>query len=232
MSDNGIITAVAGDERKRKFFSVVNSPYKVGVAPNTDVSTFGATNAFVAIVNGQSRGTNQNQNVIVVPEYVKFSCVSAPGAGDGCRVIWTQDSATRYASGGSSLTTLAACTFTDTYSNFDRVTASAQVWAGALTMDAATSQSVLADTTFRPTLGASAGLVGDEYTVKFDGGGANTIDGAVTVSALHAQKTAEPVYLGPGTALIGHLVVDACTIAGAEYKVEAGWTELHHDLNA
>lgn len=232
MSDNAIITATAGDARKKKFFSVVNSQYKVGVAPNTDVSTFGATNAFIVIHNGQRRGTNPNQNVLVVPEYVKFTCVSAPGAGDGVRVVWTQDSVSRYASGGSSLTTLAANTYTDTYSSFDRVTASAQIWAGALTADAATSAYVVADTLFRPTLGATAGLVGDEYTIKFDGGGANTIDGAVTVSALHAQKTAEAVYLGPGTSLIGHLVVDACTVAGAEYKVEAGWTELDHDFNA
>lgn len=232
MSDNGIITATAGDARKRKFFSVVNSPYKVGVAPNTDVSTYGATNAFIVIHNGQRRGSNPNQNVLIVPEYVKFTCVSAPGAGDGVRIIWTQDSASRYASGGTSLTTLAANTYTDSYSDFDRITAAAQIWVGAITADSATSAYAVGETLFRPTLGAVEGLVGDEYTVKFDGGGANTIDGAVTVSALHGQKTVEPVYLGPGTSLIGHLVVDACTVAGAEYKVEAGWVELAHDFNA
>lgn len=232
MSDNAIISAVAGDQRKKKFFSVVNSAYKVGLAPNTDVSTFGATNAFIIIHNGQSRGTNPNQNVLVVPDYVKFTCVSAPGAGDGCRIIWTQDSVSRYASGGSSLTTLAANTYTDTYSDFDRVTASAQIWAGALTADAATSQSVLSDCMIRATYHAVEGLAGDEYTVNFDGGRNNTVDGAISIAAVQMQKSVEPVYIGPGSALIGHLVVDACTVAGAEYKVEVGWQELHHDFNA
>src|SRR4030042_372016 len=115
MSDNAIITALEGDSRKKKFFSVVNSAYKVGVAPNVDLSTFAATNGFICIQNGQTRGTNPNQNVLIVPDYVKFTCVTAPAAGDGCRVIWTQDSVPRYASGGSSLTTLAANTYTDTY---------------------------------------------------------------------------------------------------------------------
>ncbi|TRO53105.1 hypothetical protein E2P63_02700 [Candidatus Bathyarchaeota archaeon] len=232
MSDNAIITAFAGDERKRKFFSVVNSTYKVGVAPATDVSTYSATSAFISIVNAQARSTNQNQNVIVVPDYVKISCVSAPGAGDGVKIVWMTDSVTRYASGGSSLTTLAANTFVDTYSSFDRVTASAQIHVGALTLDAASSAFALADCRFRPTFGALAGLVGDEYTTKFDGGNSNTVDGAVTLSPVQNQQSAEPPYLGPGTGLFGHLIVDACTVAGAEYKVEVGWQELHHDLNA
>lgn len=232
MSDNGIITATAGDERKKKFFSVVSSTYKVGVAPNTDVSTYGATNGFISIVNAQARGDSQNQNVLVVPEYAKFSCVSAPGAGDGMRFIWTQDSTTRYASGGSSLTTLAANTFTDTYSDFDRITASAQIHAGALTIGSGTSVFAVGETNFRPTWAAVKGLVGDEYTIKFDAGGSNTVDGAVSLSPVHGQKSVESVYLGPGTSLVGHLVVDGCTVAGAEYKVEVGWTELHHDYNA
>jgi hypothetical protein len=232
MSDNGIITAWAGDARKKKYFSVVNSAYKVGLAPATDVSTFGATNGFICIQNGQTRGTNPNQNVLVVPDYVKLSCVSAPGAGIGCKIVWTQDSVTRYASGGSSLTTLAASTYTDTYSNFTRVSASAKIWAGALTLGAAVSQSVLADCVMRASAGASPGIIGDEYTTKFDGGNGSSVDGAVSVSAVQTQKSVEPVYLGPGTSLIGHLVVDGCTVAGAEYKVEVGWQELGHDFNA
>lgn len=233
MSDNAIITAVAGDERKKKFFSVVNSAFKVGVSPNLDASTFSATNGFICIQNGQTRGTNPNQNVIVVPEYVKFTCVSAPGSGDGCHIVWTQDSVTRYASGGSSLTTLAANTYTDTTTSFDRVTASAKIWAGALTLATAVSQSVLADCSLRPTREAVEGLVGDEFTIKFDGGNSNTVPAAITISAVQLQKSVQQVYLGPGTSLIGHLIVDACTAAGgAEYKVEAGWTELHHDFNA
>lgn len=231
MSGNAIVTALAGDARKKKFFSVVNSAYKVGVAPNTDVSTFGATNAFIVIHNGQRRGTNPNQNVLIVPEYVKFTCVSAPAAGDGCRVIWTQDSVSRYASGGTSFTTLAACTYTDTYSNFTRVSTAAQIWGGNITVDAATSQSVLSDCMIRSTYHAVQGVVGDEYTFHFDGS-RDTMEGAISIAAVQMQLGLQPVYLGAGTSLIGHLVVDACTVAGAEYKVEAGWTELHHDFNA
>jgi hypothetical protein len=231
MSKNAIITAIAGDARKKKFFSVVNSEYKVGVAPNTNVSTFGATNAFLVIHNGQRRGTNPNQNVLIVPDYVKFTCVSAPGAGDGCKVVWTQDSVSRYASGGTSLTTLAANTYTDTYSNFTRVTSSAQIWAGALTLDAATSQSVLSDCVLRATHHAVEGVAGDEYVFNFDGD-RDSVDGAISIAAVQMNKGVEPAYIGPGTTLIGHLIVDGCTVAGAEYKVEVGWQELHHDYNA
>jgi len=230
MGEVALVTAIAGDERKKKFFSVVNSEYKAGVLFDADCATFSATGAFLVINNGVARGDSVNGNVIVCPEYVKMTAVTGTGTGDGLRVIWKTDIIDRYTSGGTSLTTLAANTFVDTYSSFERVTACAVIHAGDLLAPAESSAAALAVCQFRPTYGAQPAFNGDCFITKF-GGEVGVQDGAVTVSAMVAVHTVPQVYLGPGTSLVGHIVMDA-TSAATEWKIEIGWTELHHDFNA
>jgi hypothetical protein len=230
MSDNAIISAVAGDERKKKFFSVVNSEYVAGIQNGGDEVTYSATSAFITIDNGQARGSNPNQDVIVVPDYIRFTCVSAP-SGNGLRFIWKTDITNRWSSGGTSLTTLAANTYVDTYSNFSRITASAQIHAGALTTGSESSAAVHAFTTIRSTLGAVPAFKGDVITISFNGAG-NQATPPVTLGASQLFTSVEPAYLGAGSSLVGHMVIDNATASVGEFKVEVGWQELHHDFNA
>lgn len=215
---------------KKKFFSVVNSPYKAGIKAGGDEATFSATLGFIAIDNGIARGEITNGNVIVVPDYIKFTCVT-PAAEDGARFVLKTDIVNRYSSGGSSLTTLAANTFVDTYSSFERITAAAQIHAGVLTLTAESSAAALGVALHRSTQGAVDSVVGDELTLTFNGAH-NGCNQSPSLGAMQKTVGFEPVFLGPGSSLVGHLVIDGATASVSEWKVEVGWHEYNHDYNA
>lgn len=225
------ITAVSGDERKKKFFSVLSSEYKdSGVTTNATPDTYAATEGFLVIYNGQVRGTTPNQNVLILPDFVKLTCATIPVSGDNFMIIWKTDIINRWTSGGTSLTTLAANHYVATYPSFTRITTSAVIHAGDLTCPAASSEAAVGISEFRNTVGAVGGIIGDQFITQFGGSlGANSI--ASTVSAMKFTDVVSPVVLGPGSSLIGHLVSYGASGA-AELKVEIGWTELHHDFNA
>jgi len=232
MSDFALADRAKAEGMKRKFFSVAGSEYTAGITFNADPVTFSATAAFISIDNGASATGTENKNVFILPDYIKISCVTPPANGDGIRFVFKTDTANRWSSGGTSLTTLAANTFVGNYSSFTRVSASAQVHAGDLTLSAETSASVLEHFVGRPTFGAFPAVNGDEYVFIFDGAKPSPIDGAVTVSPQQRWMPMEPPFLGPGGSLTGHVIVDAATASASEWRVTAGWHEYHHDLNA
>lgn len=232
MSDFALADRALAEGMKKKFFSVAGSEYTAGITFKADPVTFSATSGFISIDNGSSATGTPNKNVFILPDYIRISCVTGTGNGDGIRFVFKTDTDNRWSSGGTSLTTLAANTFVGDYSGFERVTACAVIHAGDLTLGAEVSAAVLEHLVGRPTFGATPALNGDEYVFIFDGAKPSPIDGAVTLSPQQRWMPMEPPFIGPGGSLVGHLIIDAATASATEWRVSVGWHEYHHDYNA
>ena len=217
------IVAVARGKWEKKFFSVLNSKEPgTGIATNANPQTYTATEAFIVIHNGENR-TSGGTKSYILPDYVKFTMAVSGTAGQGFSIVWVEDTSNRWTSGGTSLTTLAANHYVDTYSGFTRVSTSAIIHVGDIASPAATSEAAVGTSQFRATVGAVMGFVGDEYTTVFG----STLPGSQP-SSLQASKLFDrkmPVVLAPGSSLVGHLLIEAQT-AASSYDVEVGWVEV------
>ena len=217
------IVAVARGKWEKKFFSVLNSKIPgTGIATNATPVSYAATEAFIVIANGENR-TSGGTKAYILPDYVKFTCAVSGTAGAGFKIVWVEDTSNRYTSGGTSLTTLAANHYVDTYSGFTRVSTAAIIHVGDLTCPAATSEAAIGTSCFRPTVGATVGLVGDEYITTF--GGEKQASSAMSVGAQKLVDVKSPVVLAPGSSLVGHLLIEAQS-AASSWDVEVGWVEV------
>lgn len=223
------ITTVARGKWEKKFFSVSNTKIPmVGIKTDASPVSYTALEAFIVIHNGEDRNSGGKKSLIL-PDYVKLTCVSMGTAGDSFRIVWVTDTADRYTSGGTSLTTLAANHYVDTYSGFTRVSTSAVIHAGDLVCPAATSEAAVGISTFRTTIGAISAKTGDVYITKFGGESQSTVSPSLGV--VRMVDSVSPVVLGPGSSLVGHVVIETQS-AASEYQVECGWVEAKKDYNA
>lgn len=221
-----------GIKYQKAFFSVNCSTYLTGsIAANAAPTTYSATAGIIAIDNAVARTDTTNKNVLVIPDYIKMTCVTGTTNGDSFKVVWETDIINRWSSGGTSLTTLAANQYVDTSSSFTRVTAAAQIHFGDLTLASASSASALGQTLFRSSQGAIPAMAGDEYMISF-GGVHSGIDGAITLSPVRGVWVLPTCILGPGTSLIGHPVIQSATASTCDFMVECSWIEVKHDFNA
>jgi hypothetical protein len=232
MADVKDITATGRQKWEKQFFSVLNSKEPgSGIANNANPVSYEANEGFIVITNKESRsgqGT-ANKNAFVLPDYVKFTLAVSGTAGEGFKIVWVEDTIDRWVSGGSSLTSLAACHFIDSFSGFERVSTSAQIHTGDLTLADANSEAAVGISNFRPTVGATIGQIGDEYITKF--GGDQQSHGGVSVGSQRIVDIQSPVVLAAGTCLVGHVLIEGQS-AASSFDVEAGWTEVRKDLNA
>ena len=233
MGEVAVVTAIAGDERKKKFFSVLsNEETATGIACDASPVSYEANEAFIVIANAITRGESTNGNVIVVPQTVKLTNTAVGTNGIDTRIVWAVDVIDRWSSGGTSLTTLAANTYVDTYSDFSLVTTCAQIHAGDLILADASDDNFLGASIFRTSIGTVNAILGDQFSTHFGGDGAGGAQvGASSLGTIKVHDYQQEVYLGPGTCLVGHMVCKAMS-AAASFLVEAQWTELHHDYNA
>jgi len=231
MADVKDITAVGRGKWEKQFFSVVSSR-NLGTGILTDASpvTYTALEAFIVINNGESRsGASGGKNTLILPDYVKLTAVSMGTAGIDFKIIWVTDTADRWTSGGTSLTTLAANQYVDTYSGFTRVSTSAVIHAGDLVCPAETSAAAVGVSVFRTSVGAVSCKKGDVYVTKF--GGFPVSSSQVSMGPVKMVDNVSPVVLGPGSSLVGHAIIHAQSAASA-YEVECGWVEVRKDFNA
>lgn len=223
------ITAVAGDQRNKKFFSTTSI---VGTAIATKVDADGeeALESFIVINNGQARTSTTNSNVSILVDFIKLTN-TVVGNGDDSKIVWLMDTQNAWTSGGTSLTTRAASQFVDTTSSFSRITSAAVIHVGDIVSPTASANvGHLGVSSFRSTVGAIPAIVGDQFITQF-GGGFTANSQQSTVQAGKYVDISSPCVLGPGTSLIGKFISGAATTA-CSFDVEIGWTELHHDFNA
>ena len=230
MADVKDIVDVARGKWEKTHFSVLNSKIKgTGIATNANPTTYAATEAFIVFNNGESRNNTGGKNTLILPDYVKMTCSVSGTAGKGFKIVWMEDTADRWTSGGTSLTTLAANHYVDTTSGFTRVSTSAVIHVGDLVSPAATSEAAIGASTFRPTLGATLGLIGDQYITKF--GGDQQSSASMSVGAQKLLDVVSPVVLAPGSSLVGHVIIEAQS-AASSWEFEMGWVEVRKDFNA
>ena len=223
------IVAVGRGKWSQQNFSVVNS-LEPGAAIRTNATpvTYEANEAFIVITNAES-ATSEGKDALVLPDYVKLTLAVSGTAGKGFKIVWVEDASDRYTSGGTSLTTLAACHYVTTKSGFSRVTTSADINVGDLTLADADDEGYIGVSCFVPTQAATIGKIGDEYITKF--GGEQQFTNGVSVGANKIIDTKSPVVLGRGCSLVGHILIEGQS-AYSSFDVEVGWVEVRKPFSA
>ena len=229
MADVKDIVDVGRGKWEKTHFSVLGSKEGTGIATNASPVSYEANEAFIVFANGESRSGTTQKNTLILPDYVKMTCSVSGTAGKGFKIVWMEDTADRYTSGGTSLTTLAANHYVDTNSGFTRVSTSAVIHVGDLVAPDATSEAAIGASTFRATVGATLGLLGDQYITKF--GGDQQSSSGNSVGSVKSVDVVSPVVLAPGSSLVGHVIIEAQS-AASSWEFEMGWVEVRKDFNA
>jgi len=212
------------DQYKKIFFVGYNTTFRTGLAINTDPGAIAATEGMLSIYNSASRTETKNSKTHIIPCYIKLVTKVVGASGTDFSIRLANDTAIRYSSGGSALTTNQ--TYVDTISSFSRRTSKATIYFGNLTLAAATSEKQVGQVTFHSATAAQ--IVGDQYLITF--GNFQMPSALVSTSAAQTySQSVMPVVLGPGTSLIAQPFSTSAATTEANFEVEIGYYEVERN---
>lgn len=209
MSDTLIQIAARNSEARRKStFVAQTAAFQTGVADHAAVTTFDATKAIMNIYNTASRSavSAADKNQWIIPLKLLIVCRSIPTATTSVNVQAVLDAADRYSSGGVLLTSQQ--TSRDTQANWAKRTQKARIYAGALTLAAATDAEDIGATQLKSAIP----VADDAWVINFGGEAAGDLP---------------RMDIGPGCNLSLHPITPAQSAAGA-YSMVLWYLETQH----
>jgi len=221
-----------------KFVATEAADAAEGVSMNADPVALAETCAWATIDNTATVTGDSDQNVIVMPVYIKLQCTVA-GNGSEWSFNFYLDNATRWASGGT--TPPAVRTWFDTTSGFTEKAPKGEVHVGDLVVTTNSAENLIARTNvagWGGTTGLSGFALGNEYIfafgAEFGGSGGTYRDTPRNVTA-GAEETIgsrqiipmDPVWIGRQCSLVMKPVGISASVAPA-FNVEVAVVELGH----
>lgn len=197
-----------------QYFRAVNGTLGTGIAAAITTS-FSATAALLAMVNGSSAG------VWVIPHYIRLICTAAGASSTSSRLAVALDTANRYSSGGTDLTTQ----IVNSNSALSPASVVTPLRAGAVVAAAAVAARYVANMGLK-TQASPCWTVGDEVTLNFL---PSSSAGGIPISGSAAQqiiKDIGPVILGgQNHSLLLHMWNPANATTPPSWELELAWWE-------
>jgi hypothetical protein len=192
-------------------FYATNATPGTGIASKDAPTSFSATAGILNIYNSASTSAGDNQYVI--PVYIRLTATTANTSATNFRLVGSLDVIDRYSSGGTALT--GASTSADTRTGYASRTPKATIYAGELTLAAASSAKRVFNTYV-----SQAVLTADESLEIWFGE-------APSGSLGDNVKVVPPVWIGRGCSLAIHEIA-ASQAADPAFEYEVCWIEAGH----
>jgi hypothetical protein len=197
--------------REGSYFVATNPTPLTGIAGIAAADGFDDLEALMFLRNGDSNPYE------IVPDFLLLECITAVGT-NGTNTnfaVKCDKGATRYSSGGSSITPVNASMASTRTSGIDSLKF------GALVTTAATSQARLM---WHQRLRSVIKVLGDKYLFSFGQSQGPVSSGIPTEGTLQAciQCQLPPIVLGPGDSMLVHEFASSQTVA-AQYQFTFGF---------
>jgi hypothetical protein len=185
---------------------------QTGIATTAAPTAFSATNPFIALLNNDTPNNPAAKRIFI--DYITLLNTAIGTGAASVQAAISIDAATRYTSGGSTLTT-------SIYKANGAGPASiAALYAGNLTIGAATNAN-------RPIVGqrylkGAIPVAGDTYTLSF--GSVDQTSALQASTITYSLQGFGPIILNPGEAFFLHLWFPSQSGASS-YAPEIGWSE-------
>ena len=195
-------------------YFVTNNPTPgTGIAFAVTAAVSETAGYFLVVRNGWSIGASDAKNLYL--DYLRLITTVAPASGTAGHFFWKTDVATKYTSGGSTLTPANPNTNSGAASG-------AVVYAGALTTVAASSSARLLS---RGILRGAIPVINDETVFVF---GSPNPGGEIITSGTSVQRMTipcPPIIVAPGYAACLQLWFPSNAVTAASFELELGHWE-------